>query len=129
MDAAPIVFSRINGATSAENRVYPLYLPQDVSYPCVSYFQVSATQVHTMGDGADLWRVRMQVDVWGTTYASARTLADEVRGKLHRWRGEQGNVRVIDILFDDEDTPLDPDMMTYRVSQDWTLLLTTVQEG
>lgn len=129
MDASKVIAARLLEQTSAGKRVHPMYLPQDVSYPCVSYFQVSATQVHTMGDGADLWRVRMQVDVWGTTYASARTLADEVRGKLHRWRGIQGNVRVIDILFDDEDTPLDPDMMTYRVSQDWTLLLTTVQEG
>jgi hypothetical protein len=126
MDAAPIIFARLNGATSAGNRVHPMYLPQSPVYPAVSYFQVSATPVHAMGNDVDLWRVRMQVDVWGETYASARTLADEVRGRLSRWKGIQDDVRVIDTLFDDEDTPLDPDMQLYRVSTDWTLLLTTV---
>jgi len=125
MDASKVIFARLNGATTAGNRVHPMYLPQSPTYPAVSYFQVSSTQTHAMGNDVDLWRVRMQVDVWGDTYASARILADEVRARLSRWKGTQDDVRVIDILFDDEDTPLDPDMQLYRVSTDWTLLLTT----
>ena len=125
MDASKVIFARLNGATSAANRIHPLYLPQSPVYPCASYFQVSSTQTHAMGNDVALWRVRMQVDVWGETYKDARVLADEVRGRLSRWKGTIDDVKVIDTLWDDEDTPLDPDMQLFRVSTDWTLLLTT----
>lgn len=127
MDASKVIASRLVEQTSAGKRVYPLYLPQgDVQYPAVSYFQVSSTQTHAMGKDVGLWRVRMQVDVWGKTYKDARVLADEVRGRLSRWKGTIDDIKVIDTLWDDEDTPLDPNMQLYRVSTDWTLLLTTV---
>jgi len=125
MDAMKVVGTRLLDETSAGTRVYPLYLPQNVTYPCISYFQISASQTHAMGMDLNLWRVRIQVDVWGETYAATQVLADEVRARLSRWKGTIDGVTVIDTLFDDEEMVPDPDMMTYRVLQEYTMLAGT----
>ena len=127
MDAGTIIYARLNGQTTAGQNVFPLLLPQDPTLPAVTYQQISSVQTHQMGTSAPLYRVRVQVDVWGETYAQVRALANEVAGQLNRFRGDVDTTRVLDVLADNELETYESDALLRRVSQDWTLFLTTTQ--
>jgi hypothetical protein len=100
-------------------------MPQDGTLPAVTYQQIGAgVRMHAMGQDGQVLRVRMQVNVWGSTYAEARTLAGEVAGRLSRFRGAVGVVQVLDILLDNELDTYESDSNARRVIQDYTLFLT-----
>lgn len=122
MDAAEVVAGRL--ATVAGGRVYPLKLPDQPQFPAVTYQQISAVRTHAMGKDAPLIRVRMQVNVWGKTYAEARATAGAVANRLSRFRGTVGATRVLDVLLDNELETYESDNGTRRVIQDYSLLVT-----
>jgi hypothetical protein len=125
MNGGPFLFGRLTNSTTAASRVYPLILPQSPTFPAVTYQQISAVRMHAMGQDSPLVRVRVQVDSWGKTYAEARTLAAEVEARLKRHSGQYGAVKVHDVLLDNELELYDSDTQTRRVSQDYTLFLST----
>ena len=122
MDAGAVVFALLSGKTDAVS-VTPLILPQEPSYPAITYQQVSAVPVHGMGQDAALLRARVQVDSWGDTYAEARALASAVKAVLNRFRGPAAGVTVLDVLLNNEMDLYEGDTQTRRVMQDYTLLL------
>lgn len=127
MDAGAVIYARLEGQTTAGQNVFPLLLPEGPTLPAVTYQQISSVQLHQMGASAPLYRVRVQVDVWGQTYAQARTLANEVAGQLNRYRGAVGTTQVIDVLAENELETYEMDADLRRVTQDYTLFLTTIQ--
>lgn len=124
MDAGAAIFARLASATSAGTRVYPHILPQSPTYPAVTYQQVSAVRTHAMGNTGPVVRVRMQVNLWGRTYAEARTLASETLARLGRFADTIGTTRVLDVLLDNEFDTYESETQTRRVVQDYTLLIT-----
>jgi hypothetical protein len=125
MSAWVVVFDRLTGATTAGNRIYPLLLPQNPEYPNITFQQISTVRMHAMQEDAPLLRVRMQIDIRGKTYADAKMLAGQVEGLLSRFRGEIGGQEVQDILLDNEMDLYETEQETRRVSQDYTIFLTT----
>ena len=124
MNAGAAVFGRLTGQTTAGSRVYPLVLPQQPTYPAVTYQQISAVRLHEMGQDAGVIRVRVQVNAWGKTYAEARTLAGEVETRLSRFRGVVGGVTVLDVVLDNEvDMAYESETQSRRVTQDYTLFI------
>ena len=63
----------------------------------------------------------MQLNLWGTTYAEARTLAGEVLARLSRYWDSS----VTDVLLDNELETYESESQTRRVIQDYTLFLTS----
>lgn len=125
MNAGAVVFARLANQTTAATRVYPLLLPQQPTFPAVTYQQVSATRTHAMGQDGPIIRVRVQVNCWGKTYAEARALAGEVEQQLSRYRGEAGGAKVLDVLLDSDTEGYESESQTRRVMQDYTLFLST----
>lgn len=62
-------------------RIYPLVLPQNPTYPAISYQRISTRPVQTRG-GNGLAFVRMQVDCFATGYTAAKQLSDAVVSAL-----------------------------------------------
>ena len=118
------LFALLADQTTAEARVFPLLLPNPVELPASSYQQISATPLHAMGVTSTLTRIRVQINAWGTTYAQARTLANEVRATIERFRGAAGGAVVGDILLDNEMEQYERETNTRRVIQDFTVLHT-----
>jgi hypothetical protein len=79
-----------------------------------------------MGVDSPLKVVRVQVNSWADTYAAAQALAAEVETTLSRYRGTLADIRVLDILLDNEMSLNDADANVRRVIQDYTLFLTTL---
>jgi len=125
VDAGAFIFARLASATSAGTRVYPHILPQSPTYPAVTYQQVSAVRTHAMGSTGPVVRVRMQVNLWGRTYADARTLAAETLARLGRFNEQIGSTRVLDVLLDNELDTYESETQTRRVVHDYTILLTS----
>jgi hypothetical protein len=122
----PPIFGLLQSNTAAGSRVYPLTLPQSPVYPAVTYQQISSTATHAMGGDDPLRIVRVQVNSWAETYADAQALAAEVAATMSRYRGTLADVRVLDILLDNEIPLYDSDANVRRVIQDYTLFLTTI---
>lgn len=103
-------------------RVFPVTLPQNITYPCVSYQIISAQRRSVFGRDTGDVRARIQIDSWGEKVASAagaRVTAEAVRGALQRWSGASADVTISAIFLEDERHEYDDKTGLYRVSQDY----------
>lgn len=120
--SAPI-FALLVNQTDAGSRVYPQVLPQEPTYPAVTYQQVSAVPLRAMGADGSVLRVRVQVNCWGKTYAEALSLAGAVEARMSRFSGEAGGVTVLDTLLDSSLERYELESNTRRVIQDYTIFI------
>lgn len=74
-------------------RVWPLFLPEEVAYPAMTYQVISHTQEPTFATSG-MQKLRLQIDCWGdaspqcqTGYADAAGLRDAVVTLLNGYRG------------------------------------------
>lgn len=76
MSAETDLYARlISNATIADEagtRIYPVILPDNVTYPAITYSVVS--QVPEASYGCD--QFRFQIDIWAATYAAVKSLRD-----------------------------------------------------
>jgi len=100
------------------DRVYPLKLPQNATFPAARYVRVGTARDYTH-EGADhLPAVRFQIDVFDKTFAGVRTAYEEIRKSLSGFQG-------IDILIATLDTETDDfedETGLYRVIADFVIL-------
>ena len=102
-------------------RIYPMMVPQGAALPAVTYRRVSGERVHAMVDDPGLAYPRMQVDAWGSTYASAKAVAAQVIACLQRWRGVVETVTVQDTYFSGDMDIYDPETERWQVSMDFIM--------
>ena len=109
----------IKSLIGALGKVYPLRAEQGSAPPYIVYNIVSNTPTNTK-DGVselDVWRV--QIDVFGTTYAECVSLSDSIRTTLDRYRGTVASVDVDKIVFENENDGFDDEAEYYHRSQDY----------
>lgn len=103
-------------------RIYASNAPQNVIAPYVTLFRVSAERSSAMGADIDIVRARVQVNTWGTTYASVKDAGDQVRAALQRLSGVYAGITVLDVFVLNEQDMYEPDTLTHRVTQDYQAL-------
>lgn len=85
------IFSRLSGYTTLaaliSTRVYPSLLPQNATYPAVSYRRVSSERPPVMGDDTGIVRARFQFDAWAQSYSGMIAVKELVREALQRYHG------------------------------------------
>jgi hypothetical protein len=117
------IYSRlVAGVPSVSGRVYPMILPQNVVFPCVSYLVISdpGDQDH---DGPTLTRsAGYQVSAWARTFTEARTAAAQIRTALEGYRGTMGTVDVATVIADGGRDLYDDDLRIYHHAGDFTFL-------
>jgi len=92
-------------------RVYPLFMPQNVVFPAVTYQVIyDGTE---QGVGGCVWGrdVRIQVDIYSKSYSEAKSLKQQAVNHIIDLKG--GNISAQD-LYDD-------DMQLYRQLIDFTI--------
>lgn len=112
------IFTALSGASGVStivgSRVYPLVIPQGAALPAVTYTRISGPLEMSLSGGAGLESVRVQIDAWSTTYASAKSLAAAIRAAmLAATAFKVASVSDRD-LFEDETS-------VFRVSADFTV--------
>lgn len=99
-------------------RIYPLVLPQDPTLPAVTYQTIGRSMEDVRGSGPRYAETRIQIDCWAATYASAKSVAEQVRAALQDYTGTMGGVGGVPVLDGDAVNEIDlyePDALLHRV--------------
>lgn len=105
-------------------RIYPVTMPQGVTYPAVTYTRISAPRIHAMGRDTGLASPRVQVDCWGSSYSSVKGVAAQVRAALQDFSGLMGGAGGVTVqrAFIEGDRDLyESDTQTHRTSMDFII--------
>ncbi|TXH19320.1 MAG: DUF3168 domain-containing protein [Hyphomicrobiaceae bacterium] len=105
-------------------RVYPVRLPQNPVFPCVSFQVITEPRTYTM-EGKDAPNVIFQIDCWAKTHVGAHQLAEAVSASLSGFRGTMGtggSARYVSSCLQRNATDLfEPEVNDYRVSLDFSV--------
>lgn len=102
-------------------RLYPLRLPENVTYDAATYQRISGPRVHSHSGASGLAAPRFQLDCYSETYLGAKNTAAQVRIALDGYKGTMGGaggVSVQSCLVQDDRDFYDADLRVYRVSLD-----------
>ena len=105
--------------TLTSNRIYPVDVPQEVAFPFINYFRLASNPTNSF-DGRDtsLVNALIQVDVFSTSYATSKTLRENVALVL------DASTRISGRLTNDSDSfdpVLNTDKKVYRITMDFSL--------
>lgn len=121
------VFNRLSTYASlmalVSTRIYPLALPQNGTYPAVTYFRVSSPRIRTFGTNLGA-STRLQVSCWARSYLAAKGVADQVIAALDGFSGTLGGVGGVPVLaldLDNETDIYEPETGLYHVPLDFTI--------
>lgn len=100
------IYSRLSGYSGltalVSTRIYPNLAPQNVTYPYVTFRQVSAVRESGFGADIDIIRTRIQLDAFAETHLSSRNIAAQIIAALQRWSNPSGTPEVIDVQIDND---------------------------
>ena len=57
------LYAQLSAVAALGGRVYPLVLPQNITYPAVSYQRISAPRISTFNGDLDLVKATIQVEL------------------------------------------------------------------
>jgi hypothetical protein len=110
--------------TLVSNRCYPIKLPEEVTFPALTYFQVSGSDGSTHGGFDHTVQARWQVSCWGKTYADTRVLAEAVKLALRAFAGD-GIEEVKKSTIENETDMYEADTEIYHIPIDFMLFIIT----
>lgn len=98
-------------AALVSTRVYPVILPQNVTMPAIAYQRISGT---AQNGTTQIREARYQISCWGSTFASAQSVATQVRAALEEWSigGSGVYVRMARVVNEQDDW--EEDTRSYR---------------
>ena len=115
----------LNSKTEITNivgdRIYPIVLPQNPTYPALTYFKVSGPAWHDV----DIAYPRFQLSSWGEDYADVKVLAGAVKEVMQRFKGIMGGaqgVKVSQVVYENELDLFDPETGTYHIPADYKII-------
>ena len=99
-------------------RIYPQILPQNPTYPALSFQRVSAVRLRALDGVVGVAQARFQIDCWALTYAQCRALASAVRVRLDGYRGDMDGIHVGATTLENDQDIYEDDVTGYRASLD-----------
>ena len=105
-------------------RVSPLRLPENPTYPVVTYQRISAPRIQSHTGPSGLAYPRFQFDCYATTYLRAKHVAEQVRLALDGYVGTMGGaagVPVSSSLIQSDRDDYDPTTRIWRISLDFII--------
>jgi len=98
------VYTRLSGfagiSALVSTRIYPPPVPQNGTYPLVTYQEVSRVPIHVMGGTASPVHIRYQVDCWAETVAGAKAVAAQVESALDNYAGTSDGVVILNCFLE-----------------------------
>ena len=67
-----------NGDSPETFKIYPMFMPQGVSYPALRYQNISSEPQNTFNGESDQQNDRVQIDIYSDSYDETQTVADAV---------------------------------------------------
>ena len=95
------------------SRIYPLLMPQDPTFPAITYERISSNKVNGLDGYLDMDNAHIMLNIWATRYDTAKELAEDVHDRMNKTTAFR-SILVNDLDGYDIDTGL------YVVSQDYS---------
>lgn len=106
-------------AALVSTRVYPIPLPQAVTFPAMTYQRVSSVTEHASTTDPGDQHVRFQFDCWAATLTGALAVRDQVHARLSRWSSSTGSVTIHDVFRAGERSFYEDEPGAHRVILDY----------
>jgi len=108
----------VAGVTAlVSTRVYPVVMPQDPTFPCVTYQRLGEVRHLRMGAPAPLNDVVFQVDAWAEGFQACKTLAAAIRTALDAVSWTAGAETVQVAYLQTEEDGYEDAIPCFRVTQ------------
>lgn len=100
-------------------RIYPGVRPQGSILPAVSYFKVTNRHLYRHRGAGGWAEPRFQIDVWASTYASAKRVAEQVRLGMNAFTGTFSGVEVGRSEAANETDLYEPETQIHHIALDF----------
>lgn len=117
-----------NVSAVIDNRIFPLFIPQEKKVPAITYERIDTDANDTKSGASTLDGILIDIDLWGKDFKVLKDLAKDVRNALDRFSGTKQGIIIQSIQFDNEIQAFSDDKLlhhltqTYRVRQTNPLL-------
>jgi len=108
------------GITSyVAQRIYPLRLPQNPTYPSITYQVISEVTTYHMTAENSIRECRIQIDIYAESYAESKTIWRTIHNVISGFRGVWDTTNIQGVFgissqdFEEEETKI------FRVSADY----------
>ena len=92
------------------DRIYGLVLPQNPTYPAVTYQRIDTDPMEGMTQDHGITDVLFQVDVWAATYPSAKSVSAQVRTCMKRHTDAATDPVWLDTFLENELDDYEPNL-------------------
>jgi len=118
------LYARLSGYAGltalVSTRIYPAPIPQNPTYPLVTYQEIDRVSPHTMGTLAGVTHIRYQIDSWATTLAGAKAVAAQVEAALDNYAGTSDTIVILNCFLESgQSSPYDDAEGVHRYIQDF----------
>lgn len=103
------LYSRLSGHAGLQGvignpvRVYDVQtVPQSPTLPFVTYQRLSGRRESAMGADVGVVSSRFQTTAWSNDYGNAKTVKEQLRAALQRWRGTELGVEILDTFIEND---------------------------
>ena len=104
------------------SRVYSVRLPQNVTFPALTFLKVSGARDHTLTGPSGIARPRFQVSCWSESYETAKLVSAQVRTALDGISVLMGTVLAGAVLLLGETDLVDPARNVYQIALDFEVI-------
>jgi len=129
LDLETAIFKHLStyaGLTAlVENRIYPLILPDVVTYPAVTFQMISGVDDHCINEDPDNTEARIQFTAWGKTAADVRNVQAQIKAAFKDFSGIMGGaggVNVGHVLQAGKFDGYDDETKTFWRTQDFMIM-------
>jgi hypothetical protein len=96
------------------SRIYPMKLPQDPTFPAVTYHEISSPEHHDIPVAYPTY----QFSCWAERYGEATEVAKQVKNALQRYKGMMGETRVKQGVYEGKQEIYEPETGIYHFPVD-----------
>ena len=109
-------------STLVDERCYPIKLPEGVTLPAITYFQVSGMEGNTHDGYDQTIEGRWQISCWAQEYSTVKLLAESVKLALRTFSGSLTQVVKKSFMQNEMDL-YEPDVKLYHDPVDFFFLI------
>lgn len=114
-----VTYLKALGSPPAGGRIYPVFYPQNPTWPVVTYQRVSGVRIRGLGGPHGTSEARIQFDVWGQTYVQVKAVATALRHALDGYAGAMGTETVGGVVLETDRDLYEDDAKLHRASMDF----------
>lgn len=101
------------------DRIYPIVIPQNTTYPAIHYDDFSPVYYSAMGADATITATRFRVTAIDDSYSGAKALEVQILAALKRWSGTADGTTIVDVFHEVSNNIYDDDLGTYQTHIDF----------